>query len=550
MSATSHSSTAPSETPRKPGGGGSRTVSLLDGRPAAPSRKRRPWARWVIILAATLAVGTSAVAVLPMLRSGDVVDTTILTYAVQPVSFDVKYNLAGELKAIQTIDIRSQVEGTTTILTIVPNGTFVKKGDVLITLASDAIKDRLEDAKIRVENAQAAEVNADTAVKVQEMQNASDLEAARINKDLSAQEYKQFIEIDNTVELSTRETALENAKTDLERRKKDLDRVKELAAAGFVSDNDVLDATIAHRDAKNKLETAEMNLKIWKEYQEPKQRQTLKRKMDEASAEFQRSQLKAQAALRWREADLRAKRATLRVETNKKEALEEQLAACEIKAPQPGMVVYPSSGNWRDSQSPIEEGAQVRQNQVLIQLPNTQQMLVDCRVPEALVDRMAVGQTAAITVDAIPGKAFSGKVTMIGVMHDASNSWRNPNLKEYPAQILMDQTPEQGKPAMTARAQVLIAQLNNVLAVPPQAVFVSGGQAYVFVGTPASYAKRNVKIGQSSTEYIEIVDGLKDGDEVLLGRPSNAPEDAPATGKSGKKGRGKEGGEKPSGAAA
>ena len=56
-----------------------------------------------------------------------------------------------------------------------------------------------------------------------------------------------------------------------------------------------------------------------------------------------------------------------------------------------------------------------------------------------------------------------------------------------------------------------------------QTVFTGGGESYVFVGDAVHYQRRVVKVGMSSTDTIQVVDGLKAGDVVLLSRPKGAP---------------------------
>lgn len=453
----------------------------------------------------------------------------MLTYHVSQVSFDVKIKLSGELKAIKNEEVRNLVEGQTTILWITPEGTRVKEGDVLVRLAADAIKDKVEDAKIRVETAKGAAVNAAQTLTIQVNQNESDTKAAEINAELARLEYEQFDKGDSKVEIATRKTTLANAQTDLERKTEDLRRVKELSANGFVSSNDVLDAQIAFRDASNKLETAKMDLNVWNLYAEPRQRQTLARKRDEATHEMERTRQKANAAVLLKEADLRAKDATLRVETTRLATLETQLVNCVIKAPQAGMVVYQSSTNasgWWNP--PIEEGLLVRQNQTLIQLPDTSRMMVEVRVAEQLTDRIKPGLDVFVTVDAVPGRTLKGKVSLISVLPDNSN--RQSSLKEYPTQILLDTSPEGLKPGMSAKAEIMIASLQDVIAVPVQAVFAGATESYVYVGNAESYEKRNVKTGLSSADQIQIIEGLNPGEDVLLSRPKTAAADEAAAG--------------------
>jgi HlyD family secretion protein len=490
-----------------------------------PRRPKRRKYVWGLVLAAALA-GAGAWAYSQSRASGA---ETILTYSVAPGHLDVSLKLSGEFKAMRNVEIRNQVDGVSTILSIVPEGEVVAEGEELVRLASDTIKDRVEDARIRVENAKASLVNSQASLTIQEKQNESDINGAETNAKLTQLEFDQFDKGDGVVELNTRKTSLENATTDLERKAQDLKSAQGLSSEGFVSSNDVLDAQIAERDARNKLDTAKMSLEVWNKYAEPKQRQTLQRKRDEALRELERVKIKAEAAILLKQADVRARDSTLKVESSRLANLEKQLANTIIKAPQPGMVVYQSSTSGSSSsynQGPIEEGAQVRQNQVLIQLPDTGKMLVEVRVAEQLTDRVKPGLPCYITVDALPGKVLTGKIDKISPLPDSSNRWMNPNLKEYPTQIVLDSSPAGLKPSMSAKVEIQIASLDDVLAVPLQAVFASGGESYVFVGDAAAYERRVVKVGLSSTDSVQIVDGLKEGETVLLSRPKDAPDEA------------------------
>lgn len=492
--------------------------------PPPPSRTpaKSPWPK-VIAIAVVLGVAVGGTSL--YLNRQAAADGSVLTAVVQVDSFDVRIPLNGEMKASRNVEIRNQVEGQTTIVSIVPEGKQVNEGDVLVSLASDAIKDRLEESRIRLDNAMAATINAQEGVKIQEMENDSLLKTSEITAELARLEYDQYVKGDSTVQIEALKTALENAKTDLERKTKDLARVRELAQRQFVSENDVLDSVIAERNSRNALETAEMNISVWRQYSEPRQRQTLKRKLDAALAEVERTKARAAAQLGWRQADLRAKQSTQRVEEQRYKAFQEQLEACTIKAPQAGMVVYQTSFGGNQNQGPIEEGATVRQNQVLIQLPDTSRMMVEVRLPEQLTDKVRRGQDAVITVDAVPGKVFRGKVENIAVLPDSSQRWANPNLKEYLTTIVLNEMDPAFKPGMSAKTDIMVERLTDVLAVPLQAVFTNGGETYVFVGDAAKYEKRVVHLGMSSSTQAEVKTGLKSGEQVLLSRPKGAAAD-------------------------
>lgn len=495
------------------------------GAPTPPPARARRKSRWPMLLAGTAVLAVAAVLGSTYIKTQASEDTSVLTATVQTDSFDVRIPLNGEMKASRNVEIRNMVEGQTTIVSIVPEGKHVTEGEILVQLASDAIKEKLEDARIRVDNAVAATVNSQELLHIQEMQNESDLKTAETNAVMAKLEYEQFDKGDAKVQIETLNTALANARTDLERKVKDLGRIKELAARQFVSDNDVLDITIQERDSRNKLATAELNLEVWKLYTEPRQRAAAQRKRDEAARELERTKARANAQLLWRQADLRAKQSTQRVEEARLRAFQEQLAACTIRAPQAGMVVYQTSVGGNQNQGPIEEGATVRQNQVLIQLPDTERMMVEVRLPEQLTDKVRRGQEAVITVDAVPGKTYRGKVDSIAVLPDSSQRWANPNLKEYLTAIGLDEMDRAFKPGMSAKAEILVDRLQDAMTIPLQAVFTAGGQPYVFVGNATKYEKRPVQLGMSSSTQVEVKSGLTLGEHVLLSRPKDAPAD-------------------------
>ena len=72
---------------------------------------------------------------------------------------------------------------------------------------------------------------------------------------------------------------------------------------------------------------------------------------------------------------------------------------------------------------------------------------------------------------------------------------------------------------MSVQVEVVSRILENVISVPVEAVFEEGGQLLVYRKTFSGPEKVPIKIGESSDSAVEILDGLKEGDEVYLYRP-------------------------------
>jgi HlyD family secretion protein len=195
----------------------------------------------------------------------------------------------------------------------------------------------------------------------------------------------------------------------------------------------------------------------------------------------------------------------------------EQKQKTEIVAPADGLVVYFAEDVWRGSSRQIAEGSEVYERQTIIQLPDTSAMKIKVRIHEAKTNKIAIGQRARVEVEGIPGVSFPGIVTKIAPLADSQNRWLNPNLKEYDTEITLDQSDRELKPGVTARVEILVRDVRDVLAVPVQAIYSRNAKSFAFVGRSVQRAEPVViETGYSSDQFAEVRSGLEEGDFVLL----------------------------------
>ncbi len=192
--------------------------------------------------------------------------------------------------------------------------------------------------------------------------------------------------------------------------------------------------------------------------------------------------------------------------------LNEQLSYTTLTAPMDGVVLS------RD----VEVGDAVSSILVLgstatlvMTLGDTTQVYVNGKVDEADIGSVYLGQPARIRVESFPNKVFNGKVTKIaplGVEKD--------NVTTFEVRVSIDNPSGELKANMTANAEILIKEDKGVLSVPAQGVVYDADKnASVFVPDAKQkdgQRKVSVKAGISNGSRIEILDGLKDGDTVVL----------------------------------
>lgn len=431
-------------------------------------------------------------------------------------SFPVLLQEKGELKAASTITVRSELEGRSTIIYLVPEGTHVKTGDLLVELASNEIDDKIRDAEIKVATAKAAYEAAEKEFQILKDKNISDIRKAEVTLWLAEQAKEKYVKGDAVQLLNTDQLALEKAKYVLERAQEKLKDSEELYSKGYITRIEKQNDEFEEYQARLELAKAELALKITKDYTIRMAEQEMQSAVDEATKELARTRTSAQAAEAKSAADVAAKESEYRLNSDKLAKLLDQKKKSRILAPADGMVVYYQESSWRRSEEEIKAGQQVFERQALIELPDTSSMKVEINVHEAKAERLKLGLPATVEIEGFSRKVFTGKVSKIAVLASSRNRWLNPNLREYETEILLDGTFTQLKPGVTARAQIRVADLENVLAVPVQCVFGKRGRYYVFKDQGGEVQPVEVRPGLSSNEYAEIKKGLTEGDAVRM----------------------------------
>jgi membrane fusion protein (multidrug efflux system) len=177
---------------------------------------------------------------------------------------------------------------------------------------------------------------------------------------------------------------------------------------------------------------------------------------------------------------------------------EARLAKTRITAPFDGVVGLRA----------VSPGTYINPGQALAPLEQLRFLKADFRLSEAALSRIAVGQTLNLEVDAYPGQVFPGRVYAI-----------DPRLAEDTRSIgVRARVPnENGKlrPGLFARVRLVIAQRDNAVLVPEQAIFPQGDQLFVYVIEDGKAAIRPVRVGLRQGGRAEIVEGVQPGDVVI-----------------------------------
>jgi RND family efflux transporter MFP subunit len=147
-----------------------------------------------------------------------------------------------------------------------------------------------------------------------------------------------------------------------------------------------------------------------------------------------------------------------------------------------------------------------------ITLGNLDDLQVQAMFTQSDVRFLKDGQKATITFATRPGETYSGKVT-----HIDPTATTTGRLVRYGVTIDLGNRPARLLLGQSATVQVLTGQADGALYVPSQALRTSGdGTTTVTVQNGGRQVRRTVKLGVRGDQYIQIVSGLTDGDQVVL----------------------------------
>lgn len=452
-------------------------------------------------------------------------DATADRASVKRVAFEVATIANGELEAKNKEEYRNPLDQQSTITQIVPEGTRVKSGDLLVQLNVEEIQLKVDEEELKVESARAEQIAAEKAVQIQENENASKLRQSDLKLALAQLALNQWRDGDvqkkrNDLQLDTDRSVLE-----LDRLAQLYTRSQGLNQEGFLSKDQLDKDEVLYIEAIAKYKTSLLALAVYEEFEFRKDEKKYLSDVEEAKAEIERVNLNNVSELASKTAELENRRKQLKGAENRLAKLVRQRDEATITARKDGLVVYSTTlergmrwGGGGDG--PLQIGTQVYPNQLLVVLPDTSEMVAALRVHESLSSKLHPGQSVAVKVDAAGGVTFMGTVDSVGVMAE-SGGWRDPNLREYTVRVALDTKAENLKPAMRCEGRIILDAVPETLTVPVQAVFNEGPVMFVYVPQGQKYTRKPIRMGRRSETLAEISKGVDEGEVVLIREPTS-----------------------------
>lgn len=427
----------------------------------------------------------------------------------------------GNLKAADSVLLKSEVEGRTTILYLIEEGTWVEAGTLVCELDTAELTERRVSQEITVQNNEASFVKAKQSYEIQVSQNTSEVARAERELDFAKLDLKKYLQGDFPQEQQKREEEILLADEELTRAQQDLEWSEKLATAGFLENTQLEADRLAMKRAEITTNQKTRALELLKEFEHPRKFQELEADVIEKERELLRVRLQTDARLVDYDADRRTSKARLDLEQEKLAKLDSQIEKARMIAPVSGMVVYyqEDGSHFRGGSEPMQEGREVHEREGIITIPSAGGMVAEASLHESVLEKVIAGQGCLITVDAVPDRVFRGRVQYKAVLPDQNSWWANPDLRVYRTEIALLELDPRLRPGMSSSIEIVIEDLADAMYVPLQSIFLDEGRTVCFVSEDVGVEKRDVDVGQNNGKWVVIESGLEAGETVLLSQP-------------------------------
>ena len=249
---------------------------------------------------------------------------------------------------------------------------------------------------------------------------------------------------------------------------------------------DDTEISISHQQARIQLEQARLTLE--EEKNNFQRNQELKENELISEMDFQASEA------RYRQARLEYENKTENFKN-----LDLQLNYTRIRAPVSGFV----------TQRLIEVGDRVTANQHVYTVEDFSPLLIRVFVPAADIGKLQSGMNAEISSDTLPGRAFTGRIKLINPRIDVQSGTVKVTIEVNDSSLTL-------KPGMFVEVNIVTRSRQDALIVPRTAVLYQRNQVLVFLFQDGKAVATPVTVGVTEDDRVEITDGLKEGDTIIV----------------------------------
>ncbi len=444
--------------------------------------------------------------------------------------FEIELKLKGHFVSASVHQIRIDPKAwmnSEKILSVLPHGTKVRKGDVLLQLETKKLEEAIEESQLDLAIAEQTLANAELEFPFFEKMAPLDIEAAKRAKKYAEEELEHFLKVDRALSEESARFTLKTSEDNLKYNREELKQLEQM-----YKDKDLTEETeeMVLQRTRAGVEAAEFYLRSNRINTEQTLKKDIPRKEIEVRDLATRASLSLEKTLRdfaiqreqKRLALLKQRKNIIQAQRKHKD-MAQDLESLTVLAPADGILYYghEHNGTWTTGAlaGKLVAGSSLAPSEVELTVVAPEATTFQANVDENQIHLLSVGLKGYLVPTAFP------TAEMVVTLSEFSPV---PKDGHFEARFAVTRTATDPSvfPTMTGEATLPIYRAETALSVPQTGVFRDvNSSRYVYLmkkidgSAQLRPEKRAVKVGRSNDGKVEILEGLSEGDRVRTSKP-------------------------------
>lgn len=437
---------------------------------------------------------------------------------VERSDFVVEVEKSGVVEPMQSTEVRSACYWSTNILSIVPEGTWVRKGDVVCVLDAADVEDYARTRELILLKYR----NRLEAAKHDRSMLASDnerrLSAARFKYQKADSRLDEYMAASYPQQVEKLEQNLAMLNDSTQAVVEETEHLEKLWAMGMVDRRAMDEQTAEFLDAQERYRRKEAELNLLTRFQHPRREVELSHARTQSLRNVTRMQLANGLAETRAELSVLSYERTIRIYESYYQRALDSIEACTMRAPCDGQVVYGNSWYLMSRGiTYIAEGNRVKRRQKVFEIPDLSRLKVSVPLNESLIYKVSLDMPVEVTIAGYEEDVIEGRIRSIP-RYPRQRSSYTPGLKDYWLDIELLPTAEQ-RDIITVKSdatvRMVVERTPDVIQIPRETITGVAGQNFVYVFENHELVPRRLELGQANEKFVCVDSGLKPGEQLV-----------------------------------
>ena len=474
---------------------------------------------------------------LPIVASYGQESGTELTATVVKKSLAIDVKIPGIFEAEDKDEYGMEPDeyrGDLIVTKILPEGTTIQEGDVLIEFDTAELDRAIEDANDKVADAEIALTKEKAAFQAAEIDMTAVL--AQLQKELEmAQTGLEGEKEKQATSLKEKEDAVTDSERKLKRAQQDFEQLMQLYEERELHTNTenmlIQRQRESLEDSEKELQKKKDELEFFKKYELSKDTQNKEIEVSKKETELAKQQIQLEAELAEKKAQVAKAERKLTLEQDKVQKLEADKQALRIVSTRKGVLFYGTTGNEApagmvmigaggDVRKELRIGGRVKTHSILFTVASMEKLVVKMQVLENDIQYMKKNLPITIRPDAFPSLKLKGKLEEVDKIAQRTGVFSET--RRFTVKGAYEGVATELRAGMNCQVIVHVQAIADAIQIPVVAVIEEGGKYFCYVKDGNQKSKREIKIGASNDNAVQITEGLRPGEIVYLSDPTRS----------------------------